>query len=116
MLTQWLLVGAIVIATAGGDLLQASHMKRHHQTDVGVAAASFIRQPLMMLSLVCMAISFGSFLLLLRIADLSFAVPATAISFVVETALARWYLGEQVCGRRWAASLLIACGVALLAL
>ena len=36
-----------------------------------------------------MAVSFFCFLRLLSIADLSFAVPATAATYVVETVLAR---------------------------
>ena len=63
-----------------------------------------------------MAVSFFAFLKLLTIADLSFAVPASAASFVLETILARALLKEQVCLRRWAGAGLVACGVALLAL
>ena len=68
-----------------------------------------------MIAVVCMAISFFAFLLLLRIADFSFAVPATAGSFVVETVLAKYVLRERVDARRWTGALLVACGVALLA-
>ena len=114
-MTQWLLVAAIVLSTAAGDMLQASQMQRQAESGVADAAVSFVRHPRMMLSILCMAVSFGSFVALLRMADLSFAVPATAVSFVVETALARWYLREHVGGRRWTAAILIACGVALLA-
>jgi uncharacterized membrane protein len=52
---------------------------------------------------------------LLTVADLSFAVPATAASFVIETILARVLLKETVDIRRWAGAALVACGVALLA-
>lgn len=48
-------------------------------------------------------------------ADLSFAVPATAGSFVLETILARVLLKEAVDLRRWTGACLIAFGVALLA-
>jgi drug/metabolite transporter (DMT)-like permease len=115
-LTQWLLVFAVVLTTIGGDLLQAREMQSHHQAGMASTAVAFFRRPMLMASIVCMALSFGAFLALLRVADLSFAVPATAASFVFETALARWYLGERVNGRRWVASLLVAAGVALLAL
>jgi uncharacterized membrane protein len=53
---------------------------------------------------------------LLTVADLSFAVPATAASYVLETVFARYILKEQVSGQRWAGALLVACGVALVAL
>jgi uncharacterized membrane protein len=62
-----------------------------------------------------MAVSFFSFLKLLEVADLSFAVPATAASYVIETVLARLILKEQVGPRRIAGTLLVGFGVALLA-
>ena len=113
---QWLLVGMVVSATTAGDILQAHEMQRHSRSGVSEVAASIFRRPLLIASIACMAVSFGSFLALLRIADLSFAVPATAASLVLETALARWYLKERVDSRRWAASCLVAAGVAMLAL
>jgi drug/metabolite transporter (DMT)-like permease len=113
---QWLLVGIVVSATTAGDILQAREMQRHARSGIGEVAVSIFRRPLLMASIGCMALSFGSFLALLRFADLSFAVPATAASLVLETALARWYLKEHVDSRRWAASFLVAAGVAMLAL
>jgi uncharacterized membrane protein len=52
---------------------------------------------------------------LLSRADLSFAVPASAASFVIETVLARFVLRERVDFRRWVGAALVAGGVALLA-
>lgn len=52
---------------------------------------------------------------LLSIADLSFAVPVTAASVVLETVLARLALKEKVNPMRWAGAFFVACGVALLA-
>jgi len=99
----WVLVGGVVAFTTASDLLQ-SHAMRH-----GKQARK------LPLAIVCMAASFFSFLMLLRISDLSFAVPATAASYVVETLLAAWLLKERVDARRWMGALLVACGVALLA-
>lgn len=115
-MTEWALVASVVFATTGGDLLQATEMQRHARSDVSSVARNVLRRPLLIASIGCMALSFASFLALLRVADLSFAVPATAISFVLETALAQWYLKERVNRKRWAACLLVAAGVALLAL
>jgi drug/metabolite transporter (DMT)-like permease len=115
-LTQWLLVLAVVITTIGGDLLQARDMQDHSRAGMSDTALAFFRRPLLIASIFCMALSFAAFLALLRVADLSFAVPATAASFVFETALARWYLNEHVNARRWMAALLVTCGVALLEL
>ena len=70
----------------------------------------------LLLAIGFMAISFFAFLTLLSVADLSFAVPATALSFVLETFLAKYVLKERVTAARWAGVGLVACGVALLAL
>jgi drug/metabolite transporter (DMT)-like permease len=119
---QWLLVAAIVGATAASDLLQSHEMKRHgeiqefHPGRLGGLLAGLARRINLVLSIVFMAVSFFAFLTLLSIADLSFAVPATAFSFVVETFLAKYVLKEQVGAARWAGVGLVACGVALLAL
>ena len=52
---------------------------------------------------------------LLSVADLSFAVPITAASVVIETILAKLVLKEHVTPMRWAGACFVACGVALLA-
>jgi drug/metabolite transporter (DMT)-like permease len=117
---QWLLVALIVGSTAAGDVLQSLEMKRHGAIDdfrpSGIRAkiAELARRPYLLLAVFCMAISFFAFMLLLSVADLSFAVPATASSFVLETVLARVLLKEQIGYRRWAGALLVAAGVALL--
>lgn len=104
MTARWLLVAAVVASTACADLLQSHGMRR---------GGARWKVPL---SIVFLALSFFSFTRLLRIADLSFAVPATAASLVVETLLARVVLRERVDRKRWGGALLAAAGVALLAL
>ena len=70
----------------------------------------------LIVSVVFLAVSFYAFLALLQVADLSFAVPATALSLVAETILARLLLKEKVTAARWAGTALVTCGVYLLAL
>lgn len=113
-MTSWLLVALIVASTALGDVLQSIEMKRHAGSSIG-ATIGILHRPLLLLSIVCMTVSFFAFLALLSVADLSFAVPATAASFVVETVLAKYILKENVDRRRWVGALLVAFGVALLA-
>jgi hypothetical protein len=79
-MTQWLLVLGVVLTTIGGDLLQAREMQKHSRAGIGETTLHFFRRPLLIASILCMALSFGAFLLLLQVADLSFAVPATAAS------------------------------------
>jgi drug/metabolite transporter (DMT)-like permease len=118
---SWLLVALIIASTTTADLLQSAQMKAHGEVNdfrpsgIWSTVRGLARKPLLVLSILCMAISFFAFTVLLSVADLSFAVPATAGSLVVETILARWVLREQVDSRRWAGVMLVAGGVALLA-
>lgn len=114
-MTEWLLVAMVVCSTAAADVLQSTEMKRGGPSSLRETSASFYRRPLLMASIGFMALSFFAFLRLLSVADLSFAVPATAASFVLETILARIILKERVDSRRWAGTMLVAGGVALLA-
>jgi drug/metabolite transporter (DMT)-like permease len=120
-LIPWVLVGVIVSSTVTADVLQTIEMKRHGEVSdfrpgkLGRMFAKLLGRPFLVMTILCMTLSFFAFMKLLTIADLSFAVPATAGSFVVETILARLLLREKVDKRRWAGAGLIACGVALLA-
>ena len=112
---KWLLLFAIVSSTVASDLLQAWEMKRHGEVyDLSWIGRVFKRAGIIV-AFVCNGISFFALLQLLAIADLSFAVPATAASLVFETMLARWLLKETVQPERWAGCVLVATGVALLA-
>ncbi len=102
----WLLVAAVVGTTVVADTLQAWGVRRGGRS--GALAVA--------LSIAAMAASFFAFLSLLSVADLTFAVPATASYIVLDTMTARWLLRERVDWRRWSGAALIAAGVALLAL
>jgi drug/metabolite transporter (DMT)-like permease len=117
----WILLGVIVGSTVIGDVLQSVEMKRHgeirefHPGGLRKLAAVLARNKFLIVSVVFMAVSFFAFITLLESADLSFAVPASAATLVLETFLARFLLKERVDRWRWAGACLVACGVALLA-
>lgn len=119
---KWLLVGAIVVASTCADLFQTAGMKRHGEIHdfrlgpLGRVLGRLTRNPFVLISVLFMALSFAAFVVLLSISELSFAVPATAATYVVETLLARYLLKEHISGKRWAGALLVAFGVALVAL
>src|SRR5581483_4920654 len=117
----WVLVGLIVAGTVAGDTLQSLEMKRHGEihfrsSGLGRVCATLATKKYLILAIVCMAISFFAFMDLVSQADLSFAVPASAASFVFETILARLILRERVDAKRWLGAALVAGGVALLAI
>ena len=119
---NWLLVAIIVAATTAKDVLQAIAMKRHGEIHdfrpgaLGRLARLLARNRNIVASVFFSGVSFFTFLRLVSSADLSFAVPATAASFVFETILAKYVLKERVGAARWTGACLVACGVALLSL
>lgn len=119
---NWLLVAIIVASTTGKDILQAVAMKRHGEIHdfrpgaLGKVLRLLAKNRIIIASIVCSAISFFAFLRLVSTADLSFAVPATAASYVFETIGAKYILNERVSPERWIGAALVACGVSLLSL
>lgn len=117
---KWILLAIIVFATVLGDLLQSYEMKRSGEQSVdarglGHLAKLIFQRGFLFLGIVCMAVSFFAFMALVQVAPLSFAVPASAATFVLETALAKFVLKESVGFRRAAGALLVLSGVVLLA-
>ncbi len=119
---KWLWVFLTVVAGAFGDLLNAKGMAVHGEIkDLGPRSlARTIRyiatHRLVLSGMVADAVSFVGLLALLATTDLAFAVPVTAISNILKTALAKWYLGEQVTSRRWAGAILVGVGIVLISI
>ena len=118
---KWLLIALIVIPGTIADVLNTMGMKRNGQVkDFRPRAllrliGSLLRNPYVVVGVPAMAISFFALMSLLSIANLSFVVPATAFSYVLETALAKYILKERIGWRRWAGASLVGCGVLFLA-
>ena len=117
---KWVLLAVIVLSTVMADLLQSYEMKRSGEQSVGARGLArllrlTVSRRYLMLAILCMAISFFAFMALVQMAPLSFAVPASAASLVLETLLAKLLLNEAVGKRRTARALLLLGGVLLLA-
>lgn len=117
--TKWGLLSVIVITTVLADVLQSYEMKRSGAQKVtarglGRLLRIIASRKYLLLSIVCMAVSFFAFMALVQKTPLSFAVPASAATLVCETILARFVLSEAVGKRRTAGALLVLGGVILL--
>ncbi len=115
---KWILVTVMVVATVLSDLLQSFEMKRAGQQSVDARGLmrllrEIARRRFLILAIGCMAVSFFAFMALVQTEPLSFAVPASAASFVLETLLAKLLLREQIGVRRAAGALIVLCGVVL---
>jgi len=115
---RWILVAAMVAATVLGDLLQSHEMKQAGEQSVSAHGFARLLQliadrKLLFLGVACNAVSFFSFMALVQNEPLSFAVPASAASFVLETILAKFVLHERLGARRTAGALAVLAGVVL---
>jgi len=117
---QFGLLAAVVLAGAAGDVSVTRAMKAVGEIadfrpraliKTGLRAA---RNAFLWLGIFWKTVAFFSFITLVAQADLSWVVPATAISFVIETVAAKYFLGERISGTRWAGAICICLGVALL--
>jgi len=118
-MVTWLLIVMIVVLGSAGDVLCAKGMasggeiSNFSPSHLGGVIRSIVERRLVILGWVCDALSFFSLLALLSIAQLSIAVPATALSFVVDTLGARFFLHEHVHWKRWLGVLFVTAGVIL---
>ncbi len=119
---RWPLLAIIIGCNTLGDVLNTAGMKRWGELDeitpsaIGRMVLEIFRNPLVMAGLGTLAVSFFALLALLSISNVSFAIPATAASYLFETLLAKYVLKEDVSWRRWVGASLVACGVVLLSL
>ena len=119
---RWVLVALMVAATTAGEVLQAAGMRRHGEIRdfrpgaIGRTLAALARNRFVIGGMAAMAVSFFALMKLLSMTDLSFAVPVSAVTYVMETVLAKYLLRERVNARRWAGAALVICGVVLVSL
>ena len=119
---KWILVLTLIGANAAGDLLNAEGMRCHgevtnfHPSAIVRLLASLVRNRFVIGGVLMMTVAFFAQMSLLSIADISFAVPATAAGYILETVLAKFLLGEHISRVRWFGAALVGVGVMLLEL
>jgi EamA-like transporter family len=118
---KWILVLILVGATALGDLLNCTGMKVHGEVhdfrpmEILRMGLRLMRNIRVALGVLVMIGAFIAQMSLLSIAPVSFAVPASSASYVLEIGLAKFLLGESIGRMRWAGAVLVGAGVLLLA-
>jgi drug/metabolite transporter (DMT)-like permease len=114
-----LMLGIVVFAGTGGELSLTRAMKQggevmsFHPRAILGALGQAAKSGWMWIGLGMMTLSFFSLLALLSWANVSFVIPATALSYVAGASGGKLLLGEQVSARRWMGVALVCAGVAL---
>jgi drug/metabolite transporter (DMT)-like permease len=101
-----------------GDMLLSKGMKEVGDVSLRLGALpQVLRQvtgsPAIIGGVGFLILFFVLWLAVLSWADLSVALPLTALSYVFGAFLAKYYLGEQLCVSRWLGTALICLGVML---
>lgn len=116
----WIAVAGVVFADAAGNMAlrrgmeQVGDVTSCRPREIPSLVYRMMKNKMLGVGVVCIAWAFLLFLALLSWADLSFALPATALGSVVNALGARFLLKENVTAGRWMGTLLICGGVALL--
>jgi drug/metabolite transporter (DMT)-like permease len=116
-----LLLAVLISASPGGEILIAYGMKA-----IGEPASlrprpllAFFRRAIsngwLWMGIALMTIAFYALLVLLSWQPVSFVIPASALSYVVGTLGAKYILGEEISGARWAGVVFVCAGVGLVA-
>ncbi|HET9743923.1 MAG TPA: EamA family transporter [Terriglobales bacterium] len=114
---RYLVLLAIVFSASVGDVLLSVGMKEtgaislRHSLELLVA----LRNPFIILGILCLLVFFGSYLAALSWADLTFVLPATSLGYVVVALLSKYALHEYVSSSRWLGIALISAGVGFVA-
>jgi drug/metabolite transporter (DMT)-like permease len=122
-LYTWFSILLIIAFSTSGDVLTSHAMKcvgdlgdlRRRRGFLAVVN-QVLHTPTFLLGFCCMVAGFFSLLFGLSWGDVSLVAPASAsLTFVTNAIAAKFFLHEAVDKRRWAAAVLVAGGVALLA-
>jgi len=117
-----LMIAIVVLASSCGDVLITKGMKQIGEIstlklrELFVIAKRVLTNKFFLSGVFFMALSFFAFLAALSWADLSLVDPATSLSFVINTVGAKLILKERINSLRWAGTMLVCLGVALISL
>lgn len=122
MIKTWLALIILVLADSAANLLLTRGMKQvgavstldpHHLWQI---LGKVLRNGWLGLGVLSMSITFFMFIALLSWADLSFVLPATALTEPVNMLGTKYILKEKVNNVRWVSTILICLGLFLISL
>jgi len=114
---KYLVLLSVIIFGSTGDSFLSRGMKQvgaidiHHISSIFTAVAN----PWVILGIFFLLGFMSCYMTALSFADLTFVLPATAISYINMTLISIFWLHEHVSAQRWAGVVLIVAGVGLVA-
>jgi drug/metabolite transporter (DMT)-like permease len=121
MTATFILLAVLVCCSTAGEITIAHGMKTLgepeslHPKAILIFLWRALRNGWFWAGIPLMALSFYALLVLLSWEPVSLVIPASALSYVVGTLGAKYFLHEQVSRARWAGVVLVCIGVALVA-
>lgn len=112
----------IILSNSAGDVCITHGMKQIGEVttlnprELFTVACRVLTNKSFLLGVLFLTVSYFSFLAVLSWEDLSFIVPATSLVYVVSVIGAKFFLKEEINGLRWAGTILVCIGVALVCL
>jgi drug/metabolite transporter (DMT)-like permease len=116
-LRKYLVLLAVIIFGSTGDSFLSRGMKQVGSIDIHHISSIFtaIANPWVILGIFFLLGFMASYMTALSFADLTYVLPATAISYINMTLISIFWLHEHVSAQRWAGVALIVAGVGLVA-
>jgi drug/metabolite transporter (DMT)-like permease len=117
----YIVIAIAALSAAVGESLLSYGMRAHGDvnltkfSDLVVLITSVFRNQYVTVGVAFLAVFFFLYLAALSWADLSFVLPLTAMSYIFAAFLAKFFLKEDVSWFRWAGTLIIVLGIALVA-
>ena len=100
-----------VAAVSLGEAMLAKGMKQTADGNALVVARSLLSNFYVVGGTMLMMVYFGMYMYALKLADLSFVLPITALSYLLGALLAKYFLHEDVSPAKWIGTLVITLGV-----
>lgn len=105
----------VVLSNSLGNLFLTWGL-RHWEGQLALSPVDYIKaifNPWVSLGITLLVLWMLSRMALLSWADLSYVLPVTAIGYVVSAVFGRIFLNEQISWQRWAGTIFIVAGIAL---
>jgi drug/metabolite transporter (DMT)-like permease len=114
---RYLVIIAVAVFAASGDVCLARGMRDFGAVSLANAGGllAALLNPWILLGIALLVLFFASYLTALSWADLTYVLPATAISYVMMALLAQQVLHEHVTARHWVGIALVTVGVGFVA-